>query len=137
METSWCQYATDWAEIKQRWQLTMTKPESEAVVEMLQRCENPPVVEVWEALESATGEHKPEPAEELQNPVYGSCEEAEFAGSPGSKRARAEAWVIRRRWSRPHGMGTGMKWCVKSKCTTIGPTSQVESKNPVDLESPT
>ena len=26
------------------------------------------------------GEHKPEPAEELQNPVYGSCEEAEFAG---------------------------------------------------------
>ena len=76
----WCQYATHWAEIKEWWELTMTDAEAEAVVEMLQRCENPPVVEVREALESATGEHKPEPVEELQTPVYGSCEEAEFAG---------------------------------------------------------
>ena len=56
----------------------MTDAEAEAVVEMLQRCENPPQVEVWEALESAMGEHKPAP--ELQTPVYGSCEEAEFVG---------------------------------------------------------
>ena len=76
----WCQYTTDWAEIKAWWELTMTDAEAEAVVEMLQRCENPPMVEVWETLESATGEHKPELAEELQNPVYRSCEEAEFAG---------------------------------------------------------
>ena len=79
-ETYWCDYAVNWAEIKAWWELTMTDAEAEAVVEMLQRCENPPIVEVWEALESATGEHKPEPAEELQNPVYRSCEEAEFAG---------------------------------------------------------
>ena len=79
-ETYWCEYATDWAEIKERWELTMTKVESEIVMDMLGTCEHPPDVEVWEALESATGEHKPEPAEELQNPVYGSCEEAEFAG---------------------------------------------------------
>ena len=79
-ETYWCEYAQDWAEIKERWELTMTKVESEIVMDMLGTCENPPMVEVWEALENATGEHKPEPAEELQNPVYGSCEEAEFAG---------------------------------------------------------
>ena len=77
-----CQYATDWTEVKARWQLTMTKVESEIVMDMLGTCENPPdvEVEVWEALGTATGEHKPEPTEELQNSVYGSCEEAESAG---------------------------------------------------------
>ena len=62
-ESYWCQYAVNWAE-------------------MLQRCESPPVVEVevWEALGTATGEHKPEPTEEPENSVYGSCEEAEEAG---------------------------------------------------------
>ena len=79
-ETYWCDYAQDWAEIKAWWELTMTDAEAEAVVEMLQRCENPPDVDVREALESRAGEHKPEPAEELQTPVYGSCQEAEFAG---------------------------------------------------------
>ena len=51
-------------------------------MDMLGTCENPPnvEVEVWEAQGTATGEHKFEPAEELQNPVYGSCEEAESAG---------------------------------------------------------
>ena len=76
----WCQYATDWAEIKEWWELTMTKVESEIVMDMLGTCENPPDVDVREALESRVGEHKPEPAEEFQNPVYGSCQEAEFAG---------------------------------------------------------
>ena len=76
----WCQYATDWAEIKEWWELTMTEPEAEAVMEMLRTCENPPDVDVREALENRAGEHKPEPAEELQNLVYGSCQEAEFAG---------------------------------------------------------
>ena len=37
-ETYWCQYATDWAEVKARWNLTMTEPEAEAVVGM---CETP------------------------------------------------------------------------------------------------
>ena len=80
-EGYWCQYATDWADIKERRDLAMTEPEAEAVVEMLQKCENPPEVEVevWEALRT-TGVHKPEPTEELQNSVYGSCEEAEAAG---------------------------------------------------------
>ena len=60
----------------------MTEPEAGAVVDMLNTCEDPPVVEVevWEALGTTTGEHEPEPTEELQNSVYGSFEEAEFAG---------------------------------------------------------
>ena len=76
----WCDYATDWTEIKEWWELTMTKVESEIVMDMLGTCENPPDMDVREALESAAGEHKPGPAEEFQNPVYGSCQEAEFAG---------------------------------------------------------
>ena len=76
----WCQYATGWAEIKEWWELTMTKVESEIVMDMLGTCENPPDVDVRVALESATGEHKPEAAEEPQNSVYGSCQEAELAG---------------------------------------------------------
>ena len=80
-QSYWCQYATDWTEVKARWELTMTKVESEIVMDMLGTCEDPPDMEVEELdyLGTATGEHKPEPAE-LQNSVYGSCEEAEFAG---------------------------------------------------------
>ena len=76
----WCQYATDWTEVKARWGLTMTKVESEIVMDMLGTCENPPDMEVEELdyLGTLVGEHKPEP--ELQNSVYGSCEEAEAAG---------------------------------------------------------
>ena len=96
-----CQYATDWTEVKARWGLTMTDPEAEAVMDMLGTCENPPDVEVdvWEALGTATGEHKPEPTEELQNSVYGSCEEAESAreqrvqGSRGGGRGFPKAMV--------------------------------------------
>ena len=81
-ETYWCQYAQDWAEIKARWKLTMTDPEAEAVVEMLDTCDAPPevVMEGWEALGTRVGEHKPEPTEEPEGSVYGSCEEAESAG---------------------------------------------------------
>ena len=35
----WCDYASDWAEIKERWALKMTEPE--AVVKMLGTCETP------------------------------------------------------------------------------------------------
>ena len=76
----WCDYATDWTEIKERWGLTMTRVESEIVMDMLGMCEHPPEVDVRTDLGPATGEHKPEPAEEPQSSVYGSCEEAEAAG---------------------------------------------------------
>ena len=97
----WCQYATDWTEVKARWGLTMTKLEAEIVMDMLGTCEDPPDVEVEDLdyLGTATGEHKPEPTEELQNSVYGSCEEAEAAGeqrvqgSQGSGRGFPQAMV--------------------------------------------
>ena len=80
VETYWCQYAQDWTEIKARWELTMIEPEAEAVVEMLQKCENPPEVEVEELdyLGTATGEQKP--TAEPEGTVYSSCEEASEAG---------------------------------------------------------
>ena len=74
-ETYWCQYATDWAEIKARWELTMTKPEADAVVEMLDTCETPVIV----VTETGKAVLVPTP-EQHQGPVYGSCEEAEDAG---------------------------------------------------------
>ena len=78
----WCQYATDWAEIKERWELTMTPVESEIVMDMMGTCENPPEYEV-ETLDylgavSVTGEDKQTAEPESQ--VYGSCEEAAAAG---------------------------------------------------------
>ena len=76
----WCEYATDWAEIKARWKLTMTEPEADAVAEMLDTCENPPEfeVEIREPMEVRVGVHKP--TSEPEGTVYGSCEEAEAAG---------------------------------------------------------
>ena len=44
--TLWCDYATDWAEIKERWNLTMTAAEAVAVAEMLGTCENPPALDL-------------------------------------------------------------------------------------------
>ena len=78
----WCDYATDWAEIKERWGLTMTPVESAIVMDMLGTCENPPEfeVEIRGAMEARVGVHKPEATEEQDGSVYGSCEEAAEAG---------------------------------------------------------
>ena len=98
-QSYWCDYATDWTEVKARWDLTMTERESEIVMDMLGTCEHPPDLEIWEALETATREHKPEPTEEPEGSVYGSCEEAESAGeervqgSQGGGRGFPEAMV--------------------------------------------
>ena len=76
----WCQYAVDWTEIKQRWDLTMTPVESEIVMDMLYTCEDPPTVELetLEVMAVVSGEDKAEP--ESEETVYGSCEEAAAAG---------------------------------------------------------
>ena len=76
----WCDYATGWAEIKERWNLTMTPVESEIVMDMLGTCEHPPEfeVEIWGAMEVRVGVHKP--TSEPEGTVYGSCDEAADAG---------------------------------------------------------
>ncbi len=76
----WCQYALDWAEVKQRWELSMTPVESEIVMDMLGTCEEPPKMEVKtkDAMEVRVGEHKP--TAEPERSDYASCEEAAAAG---------------------------------------------------------
>ena len=78
----WCEYATNWAAIKQQWELTMTSVESEIVMDMLGTCEDPPAVEVetLDFMGSVSGADKPAP--EPERTVYGSCEEAADAGEP-------------------------------------------------------
>ena len=95
----WCDYASDWAEIKERWRLTMTPVESEIVMDMLGTCENPPEyeVEIREAMEVRVGVHKP--TAEPEGALYESCEEAAEAeeervqGSQGSGRGFPKAMV--------------------------------------------
>ena len=95
----WCEYATDWTEIKERWGLTMTPVESEIVMDMLGTCEDPPdfEVETRDVMGVKVGVHKP--TAEPEGTVYGSCEEAAAAGeervqgSSGSGRGFPEAMV--------------------------------------------
>ena len=94
-EGYWCQYATDWAEVKMEWGLTMTQGETEAVVEMLDTCEGPVEVKAMRAEgiagtntpgqvaageATATPTLEPEVEPEGNTPVYESCEEAVEAG---------------------------------------------------------
>ncbi len=78
----WCQYATDWTEIKERWGLTTTPVESAIVMDMLGTSEDPVrfKVEMREAMEVKTGENMPTAEPEKQGQVYGSCEEPATAG---------------------------------------------------------
>ena len=112
-ETYWCRYAVDWAEIKAEWELTMTEPEANAVVEMLGTCEVP--VRVVSEKGDAVLIPTPEPH---QGPVYGSCEEAEEAGEQRVQRSQGEDRVSRRRWYR--APGTGMVQCARNRWKDTG-----------------
>ena len=94
-EGYWCQYATDWTEVKMEWGLTMTQRETEAVIVMLDTCEEPVDVKAKRAegiagtdtsgqaaAEEATATPTlvPELEAEEITPVYESCEEAVEAG---------------------------------------------------------
>ena len=74
-EGYWCEYAVNWAEVKAQWGLTMTREESRAVLQMLGGCGDP--VKVVELKGTAA----PDPTEEPERSVYGSCDEAEAAGA--------------------------------------------------------
>ena len=75
-EGYWCQYATDWTEVKFEWGLTMTQGEAEAVIEMLDTCEEPVEVEAGRA----QGVPTPQPEPEGDGGVYESCDAAAAAG---------------------------------------------------------
>ena len=72
----WCRYAADWTEVKSGWGLTMTQREAEAVIGMLDTCEE--AVEV--KAERAEGVPTPQPEPEGDGGVYESCDAAEAAG---------------------------------------------------------
>ena len=91
----WCQYAMDWTEVKMEWGLTMTQSETEAVIDMLDTCEEPVEVEAERAEDFAGTEASGQTAAgdatatptlvptlepEEKTKVYGSCEEAVEAG---------------------------------------------------------
>ena len=86
----WCQYATDWTEVKARWGLTMTMRESEIVMDILGTCEDPPAVEVRKSLGTTMESLKLEPTEEPVSSVYGSCEEATEAGEQRVQGSKGE-----------------------------------------------
>ena len=48
-EAYWCQYATDWTQVKMEWGFTMTQRETEAIIEMLDTCAEPIEVEAERA----------------------------------------------------------------------------------------
>ena len=73
-EGYWCEYAVNWTQVKSQWGLTMTRDESRAVLQMLEGCEDP--VKVVELKGTAA----PDPTEEPESSVYGSCDEADAAG---------------------------------------------------------
>ena len=94
-EGYWCQYATDWTEVKMEWGLTMTQGETEAIIEMLDTCEEPVEIkamrmegvaetdtpgQVATVEATATPILLPELEAEGNTPVYESCEEAAEAG---------------------------------------------------------
>ena len=94
-EGYWCQYATDWTQVKMEWGLTMTRRETEAIIEMLDTCEEPIEVstERAEATAGAGASERPTAGEATatptlvpnagpreNTPVYESCEEASGAG---------------------------------------------------------
>ena len=94
METYCCQYATDSAEIKDRWELTMTRGESQAVLEMLDPCQNLPGVEVWTTLGTTMRELKPEPTEEPETSFQSSwATRTRRRHKPESTDGRREGWA--------------------------------------------
>ena len=87
-EGYWCQCATDWTEVKVEWGLTMTQTETEAVIDMLDTCEEPVEVEAERAEDiagtetsgqttaeeaTATPTLVPEPEPDVNTSVYESC----------------------------------------------------------------
>ena len=71
-ESYWCQYATDWANIKADWGLSATQPEWDALLSMTATCDGQaPAAPALPPATLAPG-----------TTIYASCDEAERAGVP-------------------------------------------------------
>ena len=137
-EGCWCQYAKDWTEVKLEWGLTMTQAEAEAVIDMLDTCEEPVevVAERAEAMAgtetsgqataeeaTATPTHVSEPESQGISTACASCEEAEetrVQGSAGGGRGFLKDMVPSAR----DGYGYGSKLTLGSQnCVRAIPDS--------------
>ena len=105
-EIFWYEYALYWTVAKTRRELTMTKVEAVAVIEMLQTFPTPA-----EVLEFKGGTRQPqesEPTEELQNSVTDRARRRKPRGAAAPREPSPEAGVTRRPWSRLPETGMGM-----------------------------
>ena len=76
----WCQYAVDWITIKDTWGLTVTQPEYDALVEMVNTCDSPTTVLTRQG-QDRPAINAPEPPIETPDTVrYSSCDAAQAAG---------------------------------------------------------
>ena len=103
-EEYWCEYAVNWTKIKSGWGLQMTREESRAILQMLDRCE----------AQVRVVDHKspsePAPQSEKESSVYGSCDAEEAARELRVQGTRGEGRGFLRRWCRAQETGTGMVW---------------------------
>ena len=88
-ESYWCQYAIDWATIKNTWNLTVTEPEYRALADMLVTCDNPHALIVADenapaapsAPDATSTPLPPQPRTPSPAPTtYPSCKAAQAAG---------------------------------------------------------
>ena len=76
----WCQYAVDWITIKDTWGLTVTQPEYDALVEMVNTCDSPTKVLTRHG-QDRPAINAPEPPIETPDTVRcSSCDAAQAAG---------------------------------------------------------
>ena len=79
----WCQYAFDWITIKDKWDLTVTLREIDALTGMLDTCADPPKLQLSQGdtpidPQPTNGPHYPTPTPTAE--TYSSCDAAQAAG---------------------------------------------------------
>ena len=105
----WCRYATDWTEVKSEWGLTMTQGEAEAVIAMLDTCDEPVEVEA----ERARGVTTPQPEPEGDAAAFtGRVRRRRLLESQGCLVAQVEGGDFLRTWFPAPGTGMGTVSCV-------------------------
>ncbi len=95
------------------WGLTMTQRETEAIIEMLDTCEEPVEVEAKGAEGTNMSKEEPESNDKMRTtPCTGRVRKRRKPGCQGCWEALAVGEDFRRKWSSVPEMGTEMVLCV-------------------------